>query len=99
MTPIDQRAREAKEEIYADLVKSNSSACNIEAIVLKYLAAQHAEDAAAGEKVRQLLTVAKCPNCNGEGWYVQAQRNTGEPEQVQCEWCHEKNTLAQPTQP
>lgn len=36
-----------------------------------------------------LLALADdCPNCQNQGWYVVANRNTGEPEQQQCEWCY-----------
>jgi hypothetical protein len=28
-----------------------------------------------------------CPNCPDQGWYIVAD-NSGEPEQVQCEWCY-----------
>ncbi len=28
-----------------------------------------------------------CPKCNGQGWYVVPNRNTGEPEQEQCGFC------------
>ncbi len=29
-----------------------------------------------------------CQHCNDQGWYVVPNRNTGEPEQEQCEWCN-----------
>lgn len=28
-----------------------------------------------------------CPYCQGQGWYVAADRATGDPVQVQCEFC------------
>ncbi len=28
-----------------------------------------------------------CPKCDGQGWYVMPNRNTGEPEQEQCGFC------------
>ena len=28
-----------------------------------------------------------CPNCPNQGWYVHPNNYTGEPEQVQCEFC------------
>jgi len=37
--------------------------------------------------LEKLLEIARCPNCDGEGWYVAPHRNTGDQEQVQCEWC------------
>ena len=33
-----------------------------------------------------------CPYCPNVGWYAQANMNTGEPEQIQCEWCETKET-------
>ncbi len=33
-------------------------------------------------------TGEQCPYCPDQGWYVEPNRNTGEPEQVQCEWCN-----------
>lgn len=48
------------------------------------------------EKLRELLSVARCPNCENEGWYVVPNRNTGEPEQQQCEFCHEREGLLKP---
>ncbi len=30
-----------------------------------------------------------CPNCGDQGFYVQPDGN-GEPEQIQCQWCHER---------
>ena len=29
----------------------------------------------------------KCPQCSGDGWYVQANYHTGDAEQVQCGYC------------
>ena len=29
----------------------------------------------------------ECPKCDGKSWYVVPNRNTGEPEQEQCEFC------------
>ena len=31
-----------------------------------------------------------CPHCGGQGWYVAPNRNTGEPEQEQCQACAER---------
>ena len=30
-----------------------------------------------------------CPNCVDQGWFTDADPNTGEPVQVQCQWCYE----------
>lgn len=35
----------------------------------------------------RLRNAQRCPNCPDQGWYVVANRNTGEPEQEQCEFC------------
>ena len=29
-----------------------------------------------------------CPHCENVGWYAQEDTNTGEPMQIQCEWCY-----------
>lgn len=35
-----------------------------------------------------------CPNCPNQGWWVDANPYTGEPEQVQCEFCEtEENSV------
>ena len=36
----------------------------------------------------RLCNAQRCPNCPDRGWYVVANRNTGEPEQEQCEYCY-----------
>lgn len=41
---------------------------------------------------RSFLEATPCPNCGGQGWYVVPNRNTGDPEQEQCQWCDEKST-------
>ena len=33
--------------------------------------------------------VPECPYCGGQGWYVVPNRNTGDAEQEQCQWCAE----------
>jgi hypothetical protein len=38
----------------------------------------------------EMLKAARCPNCDEQGWYVVPHRNTGEPEQQQCQWCDER---------
>ena len=38
----------------------------------------------------ELLREARCPHCDGQGWYIVPNRNTGEPEQEQCRWCDER---------
>jgi hypothetical protein len=35
----------------------------------------------------RLDAAQRCPNCQDQGWYVVPNRNTGEPEQEQCEFC------------
>ena len=37
--------------------------------------------------LEKLEQAEPCPNCVAQGWFVQADRNTGEAEQIQCEWC------------
>lgn len=48
--------------------------------------------AAPGEGEPQRPTeergVEHCPHCPDQGFIVKANRNAGEPEQEQCEWCH-----------
>jgi len=40
------------------------------------------------EKLSQLSkSMRSCPNCPNQGWYVQPNQYTGEPEQEQCEFC------------
>lgn len=35
-----------------------------------------------------------CPHCENVGWYADANPHTGEPEQVQCEFCYtEENSI------
>lgn len=29
-----------------------------------------------------------CPNCDNVGWYADPSHHTGEPEQIQCEFCY-----------
>lgn len=47
--------------------------------------------AGENEELRGLLSVAKCPNCDGSGTFVQTHYNhqTGEiePQPTQCQWC------------
>ncbi len=39
-------------------------------------------------RLAELLMVAKrCPHCEDKGWWVHQDQGTGEPIQVQCEWC------------
>jgi hypothetical protein len=49
-------------------------------------------------KLRSLLSVAKCPDCNGVGWYPRWYPGqisyAGDCEHVQCQWCDERNKLA-----
>ena len=40
---------------------------------------------------RSFLEAAKCPNCNGVGWYVVS--GPEHLEQEQCEWCHERGAI------
>ena len=42
---------------------------------------------------RSFLEHARCPNCDGQGWYVIPNRNTGDAEQEQCQWCEERNAI------
>ena len=44
------------------------------------------------DKLRDLLAMASCPNCDGIGSYSMAGLN-GEVIQEQCRWCFEKNLL------
>lgn len=39
---------------------------------------------------RSFLEATPCPNCSGIGWYPVPNRNTGEAEQQECQWCAEK---------
>ena len=39
----------------------------------------------------ELLTGIPCPHCGGQGFTVQANFHTGEPEQEQCRWCDERD--------
>jgi hypothetical protein len=48
---------------------------------------------AENEQLRSILTVAACPNCDGQGWYPAFDRNGEEVEQVQCQWCAERTSL------
>lgn len=48
-----------------------------------------------------LLRIARCPNCEGEGWYVRevggcdsdGENDTRECVQEQCQWCYEREGL------
>ena len=33
-------------------------------------------------------TVQDCPHCPNQGWYAVPNRNTGDAEQQQCEFCY-----------
>ncbi len=44
------------------------------------------------ERLRGLLKVAKCPNCDGSGG-IPHQVGNGEWEQEQCQWCDEVKAL------
>ena len=38
--------------------------------------------------------IEDCPNCPNQGFWVDANYYTGEPEQVQCQFCYEnKNSV------
>jgi len=39
-------------------------------------------------QIRELLDAKDCSNCPNQGWWQGVNRNTGEPEQVQCEYCY-----------
>ena len=41
-------------------------------------------------KLKALLKVAVCPECDGCGWTVEADEY-GEPYQCQCQWCDERS--------
>lgn len=73
-----------KEQLVRMLVKlSDELFCNDEgAGVLK--AADMVEQALEGYAI---VPVEDCPNCPNQGWYAQPNNHTGEPEQVQCEFC------------
>ena len=48
-----------------------------------------------------LLRIARCPDCEGEGWYVRevggcdsdGENDTRECVQEQCQWCYEREGL------
>ena len=50
-------------------------------------------------ELEKALKEARCPYCDAVGWTVQPDRNTGEPCQVQCEWCDNKNNLVPTERP
>lgn len=39
------------------------------------------------DHVLRTLVLRDCPHCEGHGWYVDADQLTGDPAQVQCEFC------------
>jgi hypothetical protein len=56
-----------------------------------------------GDRLASLLGAAKCPACNGAGWYDEltggcdpdGENDTRQCVQVQCQWCNEsKGTLS-----
>ena len=53
------------------------------------LAERNVQLRAERDRLKELLSVAKCPNCEGSGSYV---RQTGEDtcEEMKCEWCSER---------
>lgn len=44
-------------------------------------------------RLRELVVSAKCPTCDGSGWYHDTDSLTGEPVQAQCRWCTEQQAL------
>ena len=44
-------------------------------------------------RLRALVASAKCPTCDGSGWYHDTDSLTGEPVQAQCRWCTEQQAL------
>lgn len=48
------------------------------------------------EALEGALKDAICPYCENVGWTAQPHPNTGEPCQVQCEWCYNKQALSPP---
>ncbi len=46
-------------------------------------ARQASMNVAAGEPCLE-----HCPHCPDQGWYPRYNYYTGDPEQVQCEWCY-----------
>lgn len=44
-------------------------------------------------RLRECLVMAKCPTCDGSGWYHDTDSLTGEPVQAQCRWCVEQRAL------
>ena len=47
---------------------------------------------ACREALKNLVDAEVCPNCIDKGWFIQANRNTGDAEQEQCQWCYEIET-------
>lgn len=41
----------------------------------------------------KLLEIARCPNCDGSGAYIVPNRNTGDADLQQCQWCAERASL------
>ena len=60
-----------------------------------------AKNAGRIEQLRGLLSVAKCPNCDGSGAYtvetggcdMDGENDTRECHQEQCQWCDERDAL------
>lgn len=70
-------AKEAR-EIVADYPDDN----------VKAYKAQGYLECLAGPEVMALVECQPCQNCPDQGYWVRPNDNTGEPEQVQCEFCH-----------
>ena len=50
----------------------------------------------ARERIAELegiLKIAKCPDCDGSGYFAHGPYDDGSWEQEQCQWCDERNCL------
>lgn len=79
---------------YAPLfIMSQFGGCKrLEDKIVSYVARAEKRGREEGERLKKLLSVAKCPECDGSGSILQ-QVGDDEWEQQQCQWCYEKNQL------
>ena len=76
---MEQRPTPETDQVALDMKPSSALSSIIDALKL----------ARRLERQRDALMEAlSCPNCPNQGWYEVRNRNTGEPEQEQCEFCY-----------
>ncbi len=81
----DLRSAPMTEPTPRDKVRTHTKALGEASYMLEHLADSLARQTAL---LREFLNAENCPYCPNQGWYADRDRASGDPVQVQCEFCH-----------